>query len=243
MAEDGTRADDTSVEISGTLDAISLYVAKNYGLSQNSANKATTLIWLEQECDLARELNEHEINGSLKSLSEFDSRPEDGYPAQGMVFNSRVFLSVSKLKAEAYCFIPSMLIDFLLGSEKLSVKVVKLICSCVLAVMSAKKVVPDGLSCVCLRAWNSTNGEKNIPFYSKNLLPLHERADDKSSPFVCEFTQDDGTQRIGHASFDCPFHSQENYCKIDEEKVRAILATLEELNIIEKHGVDGYRFL
>ena len=146
-----TTNEDNSEKVSGTLDAIALYIAQQYGLTKSEAAKAAALMWLEHECDLAEKSDERKINGNLKSLSDFEE--EEGQPAQGMVFQSRVFLNVSKLSAEALKEIPSLLVEELLSSDGPAVKIVRMICKCALSAKSALKYVPEGNVSIAIRTF------------------------------------------------------------------------------------------
>lgn len=236
---DGVKDEKKLVRVSGTLDAVAMYIEKEFGLDRGDANKVATILWLEQENEHAEATRTPELSADLKSLKEFG---EGNTRAKGMVAQSRLFLNLDKVKIDAYKAIPMEIVNALFSTDKLFTKVVKMILVSAYAIASNSQVVPDGLLCVCMRAWNYVKMREHIPFQVTNVMSNKEFSQDEGSRLTCELTDDNGQQHLGHASWQCPYHMDGNYCTLTPEKAGDMLRALSDLDILEDCGDGSYAF-
>lgn len=219
--------------VSGTLDAVAAYIGKKFDLKSLGPVKAATLLWLDQECELADMAKNSELNVGLKSLADFG---DEGSKAQGMVADSRVFINVNKAMATALASIPAEIIESILCQNDIDKTGVKILLNVADSFGRNAATIPDGLACACMRAWHYTKGQKHIPFQAKDIMPGREYPHDETSCLTCDLTHEDGRQRLGHAKWECPYHESGNYCGLDEEKVRQMLDVLEQQGILIVQG-------
>lgn len=236
---DVVKNEKKTVRVSGTLDAVAMYIEREFGLDKGDAEKVATILWLEQENELAEATRTPELNADLKSLREFG---DEDTRAQGMVAKSRVFMDLEKTKIFAFQAIPVEVVDALLSTDSLPTKVVKMLLGIVCAVAPNFQLVPEGLSCVCMRAWDYVKRREHIPFQVENVMPGKEFSEDKDSPRTCELTKDDGRQHLGHAAWQCRCHVGENYCTLTPVKAGEMLHALSELGVLEVCGDCSYAF-
>lgn len=238
-ALDVVKDEKKMIRVSGTLDAVAMYIEREFGLDKGDATKVATLLWLEQENELAEATRTPELSAALKSLREFG---DEDTQVQGMVAKSRVFMNLEKTKIDAFQALPAEVVDALLSTDGLPTKVVRMLLSIVCAVVPNFQLVPEGLSCVCMRAWNYVRRREHIPFQVENVMPGKEFSRDEDSRRTCELTKDDGRQYLGHAAWQCRCHEGENYCTLTPEKAGDMLHVLSELGVIEDCGGGSYAF-
>lgn len=214
--------------ISGTLDAVAAYIKQKYDLNSLDSAKVATLLWLEQECDLADAAKSPELDIELRNLADFGSETSN---TRGMVANSRVFINLNKTMAEALNQLPAEIVEDVLLRNEIDTVTVKLLIRTAYIFRKNVTVIPAGLACVCMRAWRCVHKQKHIPFQAKDVMPGKEHPGADTSRLVCELTQDDGRQRLGHANWQCPYHKDGNYCNLTPAKEKEIL------NILEQEGV------
>jgi len=229
--------DEEANRVSGTLDAIAAYIETEFGFSATDSAKVATLLWLEQENKFAEDARIPAMNISLKSLEEFDGR------AQGMVANSRVSFNVGKAKSEVFRALPMEILEAILSKSEIETIVVKALLRNLVRVAPCVNLVRDGLACVCMRAWHYVKGREHIPFQVNAVMPAKEFSRAPESPMTCEFTQDDGLQRLGAAKWECPHHKEGNYCNLTTGRAREMLNALVEQGVLESVGDDSYAFL
>lgn len=237
MAAENANQNEEVIHVSGTLDAVAAYIETEFGLNAADSAKAATLLWLEQECELAEAARTPALNIELKSLEDFSDQ------AQGMVANSRVFLNLSKMKADVFGALPQELIEDLLCKSEIKTIVIKALLHIVTCSSSNAVLIREGLACVCMRAWNYVKGREHIPFQVEAVMPSKEFPHDLQSPLVCDLTQDDGTQRMNVAKWECPHHKEGNYCVLTPERAREMLNVLVEQGVLEYVDNDSYAFL
>lgn len=236
---DIVNSEQESVRVSGTLDAVAMYIERKFGLGKRDAAKVATLLWLERENDLAEASKISELSAGLKSLQEFE---DEDMRAQGMVAKSRVFMDLEKAKIDAFKVIPAEVVDALLNTDGLSTKVVRMLFKIICAVVPNLQLVPEGLSCVCMRAWDYVKRREHIPFQVENVMPGKEFSWDKGSRRTCELTEDDGRQHLDYAAWQCQCHRDGNYCTLTCEKAEEMLCALSELGVLEDCGNGRYAF-
>lgn len=219
--------------VSGTLDAVAAYIAKEYGLSALDAAKVTTLLWLGQECERADAIKSPELNVGLKSLTDFGG---EGSKAQGMAVGLRIFVNVNEAAAMALKSIPAEILEDILLHAGIDAITIKLLLRVAGIFIANTTVVSDGLACVCMRAWRYVRKQKHIPFQAKDIMPNREYPQDGSSSLICDLTQDDGRQRLGAANWQCPYHRGENYCCLTTEMIGTMLDVLEQQGILVSQG-------
>lgn len=73
MAMENLSQDETE-RISGTLDVVAAYINEKFGLNPLNAVKAATLLWLDQECELADIAKSSELNVGLKASQTLGMR-------------------------------------------------------------------------------------------------------------------------------------------------------------------------
>lgn len=236
---DVVKNEEKSVRVSGTLDAVAMYIEREFGLDKGDAAKVATILWLEQENKFAEATRTPELNADLKSLQEFG---DEDTPAQGMAAKSRVFMDLEKTKIAAFQAIPVEVVDALLSTDGLLTKAVRMLLGIVCAVAPNFQLVPEGLSCVCMRAWDYVKRREHIPFQVENVMPGKEFSEDEDSRRTCELTKGDGRQHLSHAAWQCRCHEGENYCTLTLEKARDMLCALNELGVLEDCGDGSYAF-
>ncbi len=228
-----------SVRVSGTLDAVAMYIEREFGLDKGDAAKVAIILWLEQENELVEATRTPELNADLKSLREFG---DEDTLAQGMVAKSRVCMDLEKTKIAAFQTIPVEVVDALLSTDGLLTKVVRMLLGTVCAVAPNFQLVPKGLSCVCMRAWDYVKMREHIPFQVENVMPGKEFSEDEDSRRTCELTKDDGRQHLGHAAWQCQCHEGENYCTLTPKKAGDMLHALSQLGVLEDCKDGSYAF-
>lgn len=229
-----------TIRISGTLDAAALYIAKEFGVTASEAVKVATLLWLEQECELAEATKIPKLNVGLKSLAEFG---DENTKARGMVANSRVFINLEKAKVEAFRALPIEVVEGLPCRDDVPTMAVKALLHTVCIVASNTTLVKEGLACVCMRAWHHVKGREHILFPISAVMPGKEDSRDGTSCLTCELTQDDGRQHIGNAGWECPCHTGENYCTLTLGQAKNMLDVLVQQGVLEFVGDANYAFL
>ena len=245
MATEDYNMDETD-RVSGTLDAVAAYIEKEFGLSALDAAKVSTLLWLEQECEIADAEKSSELNVGLKSLTDFG---DEGSKAQGMVANSRLFININRAMVTALASIPAEIVEDLLLQSEIDKITVKVLLRVAHSFKKSSAVIPDGLVCVCMRAWRYIKKQKHVPFQAKDVMPCKEDSRKETSRLVCELTQDDGRQRLGKARWQCPYYEDVNYCRVTPERVEQMLDILEQQGILvaqgtsESPGSKSYLFL
>ena len=232
--------DKESVRVSGTLDALAMYMEKEYNFTAKDATKVAALLWLEQECEFAETIRIPELHGSLKSLTEFEN---EDTKAQGMAFNSRIFINLERAKAEAFRAIPLEVVEQLLGIDGLSTKTVRMLLRVIQIALPNIQLVPEGLTCVCMRAWNHVKHQEHVPFRLENVMPELEFPKDQNSQHTCEVTRKDGQQHIGNVIWECLCHRDDNYCTLTTGKAQEMLNVLVQLGVLEKVDNERYAFL
>lgn len=231
MAEDCKR--DETDRVSGTLDAVAAYITREFGLSTLDAAKVSTLLMLEQECEIADAAKSSELNVGLKSLTDF---VDEGSKAQGMVANSRFFFNVNRASAVVLASIPAEIVEDILLQSKIDKITIKVLLRVANIFKNNAAVIPDGLACVCMRAWRYVKKQKHIPFQTKDVMPCREDSRNETSRLVCELTQDDGRQRLGNAIWQCPYHKDGNYCRLTSGMVGQMLEVLEQQGVLVAQG-------
>lgn len=233
------KDEEKAVRVSGTLDAVAMYIEREFEIKKGEGAKVATILWLEQENELAEATKTPELSADLKSLREFG---DENTRAQGMVAQSRVFMNLEKTKMAAYQTIPAEVVDALLSTEGLSTKVVRMLLGIVCAVAPNIQLVPEGLSCVCMRAWDYVKRREHIPFQVENVIPGKEFSQNEGSQRTCELTEGDGRQHLGHAAWQCRCHKKGNYCTLTPEKAAHMLHVLSGLGVLEDCGDGSYAF-
>lgn len=222
-----------SGRVSVASDAVAAYIAKEFDLNALDAAKVATLLLLEQECERANTGESPELEVGLKSFADFVG---EGSKAQGMVANSRVFINVNKATVAALALIPAEIVEDMLLQSKLDKITVKVLVRVAGILKKTTTFIADGLVCVCMRAWRYVKKQKHIPFQVKDVMPGREYPQDETSCLVCELTQDDGRQRLGHAHWQCPCHKDGNYCRLNPEMARQMLDVLEQQGVLAAQG-------
>lgn len=230
--------------LSGTLDAMAAYIAEKFGLSLLDAAKVSTLLWLEQECEFSDPAQNSELNVELKSLTDFG---DESTKARGMVADSRVFINVNQIISKGLASIPAEIVEDMLLQEEIDKITVKLLLRIARSFEENITVIPEGLACVCMRAWRYVKKQKHIPFQARDVMPGRENPQDENSRPVCELTQDDGRQGLGTAKWQCPHHKDGNYCLLTPERVEQMLDVLEQKGVLvtqsPSESPDGKRYL
>lgn len=229
------------IRIAGTLDAIAMYLEKTFDFSSQEATKVTTLLWLEQEIDLAEGAKTSELNVGIRSLQEFE---DDDIKAKGMIGNSRFFMNIELGKVKALRLVPVQAVEWILSEGSFPVKIVKAMLGlAVNAIMESNpQLISDGVSCICMRAWHFVAGKTHVGFKAGDIMPDREVVTDENRPFVCELTDDDGRQSLGNAKWKCPFHKGDNYCNLTCRQAEDILILLRKQGILEDMGDGRYAF-
>lgn len=236
---DVANSEEKSIRVSGTLDAVAMYIEREFKFDQRDAAKVATLLWLEQESELAEATRTPELNADLKSLREFG---DEDRRAQGMIAQSRVFMDLEKTKVAALQVLPAEVVDALLSTDGLPTKVLRMLFRIVYAVVPTFQLVPEGLSCVCMRAWDYVKRREHIPFQVVDVMPGREFSREMDSRRTCELTKDDGQQHLGHAAWQCRCHEGENYCTLTPEKAGDMLCALSKMGVLEDFGNGSYAF-
>ncbi len=232
MAEENEKREET-IRVSGTLDAISAYIVQKLGLDPLDAAKAATLLWLEQECECADLAKNSELNVGLKSLREFG---DNGEKAQGMVADSRVFISAEGAMVMALASIPAQIVEDILCQSEIDQTAVKILFKVANIIRKNGTVIPDSLACVCMRAWRCVKRQVHIPFHVDDVMPGREYPRDEASGLVCDLTQDDGRQRLKAAKWSCPYHRDGNHCCLTPALAGQMLDVLEQQGVLVAQG-------
>lgn len=234
---DESRQDSEVIRVSGTLDAIAEYVAKEFEFSYTEGAKVVTLLWLEQECELAESARVPEINIALKSLDEFDER------AKGMVGNSRIFMNIDRIKAKACRAIPYELVEGMLCETKIKISMISVLLKIIVIAEQETLFIKDGLACVCMKAWQHVRGHEQVPFSINAVMPEQEFERAGTGDNTCQFTREDGRQYLKNAKWECPYHKEGNYCCLSHDRVAEILNCLVQQGVLRSLGNDEYVFL
>lgn len=239
MESQDQRKNEKPVRISGTLDAVATYLEREFEYSASDAAKVAALLWLEQESELAKSEGVPKLIANLKSLDEFGGETPR---TQGMVVNSRVFLTLEKAKADAYRQIPAELVEQWLSQDSLRTKAIRMLLRVIKIIAPNTRFVPEGLACVCMRAWNYVKRREHIPFQVEDIMPERESPRDTSSRYVCDLTGTDRRQHIGNAVWECKCHTGENYCTLTPGRAEEMLNILVEKDILKEDN-GSYAFL
>lgn len=227
----GIGAENQVIRINGTLDAIAYYMTKEWGYAPEEAAKVTALLWLEQVAN-------DDSGSPLVSASTPGLKLEDfaieGQPAKGMVSTSRAALNFSKADADIRKLIPSEVAQWLTSNDHWSIRLGRSVLHLLLAVLPNFQLIPDGLACVCMRAWICVGEKSHVPFQVEQIMPSRESSQDENSRLVCDLMGDDGRAHIGHASWECPSHKEGNYCVLTREAAISMLNKLVELSVLKK---------
>lgn len=229
---------DDEIKISGTLEAITKYIEEQYSVNHEEAVNIAFLLAKSQHDSLIEELPylEYPLDNDGKSSSNV---------ARGMFANSRHFVNISELKIASLKNLSPEFMYFLLTSkDKREVSdYARMLLETAKVIYEHTTSVPDELLCICLRAWLSVGGKTRASFSVSDAQPPKECSKKADSPFVCDLTAEDGRQLIGNAHWKCIFHQKDNYCNLNEEKVKEGLTILESYGIIRPTVSEQYVFL
>ncbi len=228
------------VPVSGTPEAVAFYIQQEWGFTPKEAAKAVSVLWLEQECNRVG-IDIPSFPNSLPKLRLEDFSDHER-KAQGMVTDSRIFLNLNKASAKLFAAVPDVVIDWLLTGEW-KLPLLKSALMLLVKLRSDIQLVPEGLACVCMRAWKRVNGKVNIPFKAEDICPCHENPRDINSPLVCDLTAEDNRAHLGRASWECHCHNENNYCTLTLEKISGMLVDLEKRGILRSEDNSTYIFL